>query len=130
MKIQLIADKKTLNILCAFCGKGKTHDFQLYKNSKTHMSEKIESVEDKGFQGLQKLHANSTIPVKASKNHKLTKEDKRLNREISKRRIEIEHINRYIKRFHILSYRSRNKWTRFALRASLICGIYNFQHAS
>ena len=69
MKIQLIADEKTRNIICAFFGKGKTHDFQLYKNSKTHMSEKIETVEDKGFQGLQ----NSTIPVKASKNHALTK---------------------------------------------------------
>ena len=123
MKIQIIADKKTRNILCVFFGTGRTHDFQLYKNSKTRMSDKIESVEDKGFQGLQKLHANSTIPVKASKNHKLTKEEKKLNREISKRRIEIEHINRYIKRFHILSYRYRNKRKRFALRASLICGI-------
>ena len=73
------------------------------------MLEKIESVEDKGFQGLQKLHANSTIPAKASKNHKLTKEEKKLNREISKRRIYIEHINRYIKRFRILSSRYRNK---------------------
>ena len=35
------------------------------------MRKEIESVEDKGFQGLQKLHANSTIPIKASKNHKL-----------------------------------------------------------
>ena len=130
MKIQIIADQKTLNIICVFFGPGKTHDFQLYKNSKTHMSEKIESVEDKGFQGMQKLHANSTIPVKASKNHKLTKEEKKLNREISKRRIYIEHINRYIKRFRILSSRYRNKRKRFGLRASLICGIYNFQHAS
>jgi len=129
MKIQLIADEKTRNILCVFFGKGKTHDFQLYKNSKTHMSEKIESIEDKGFQGLQKLHANSTIPVKASKNHALTKEEKKLNREISKRRIYIEHINCYIKRFRILSSRYRNKRKRFALRVSLICGIYNFQHA-
>ena len=129
MKIQIIADKKTLNILCIFIGKGRTHDFQLYKNSKTHMAETIESVEDKGFQGLQKLHTNSTIPIKASKNHSLTEEEKRLNREISKRRIYIEHINRYIKRFRILSSRYRNKRKRFGLRVSLTCGIYNFQHA-
>lgn len=130
MKIQIIADKKTLNIICIFGGTGRTHDFQLYKTSKTHMSEEIESVEDKGFQGLQKLHANSTIPIKASKNHKLTKEEKKFNREISKRRIDIEHINCYIKRFRIFSYRYRNKRKRFGLRASLICGIYNFQHTS
>ena len=130
MKTQIIADKKSLDIICVFCGSGKTHDFQLYKNSKTHMSEKIESLQDKGYQGLQKLHANSTIPVKASKNHPLTKEEKKINREISKRRIYIEHINRYIKRFRILSYRYRSKRKRFGLRVSLICGIYNFQHAS
>ena len=130
MKTQIIADKKSLDIICVFCGSGKTHDFQLYKNSKTHMSGKIESLQDKGYQGLQKLHANSTIPVKASKNHPLTEEEKKLNREISKRRIYIEHINRYIKRFRILSYRYRNKRKRFGLRVSLICGIYNFQHAS
>lgn len=40
----------------------------------------------------------------------------------------IEHINRYIKRFRILSSRYRNKRRRFALRASLICAIYNLQH--
>ncbi|MEE1282391.1 MAG: IS5/IS1182 family transposase, partial [Acutalibacteraceae bacterium] len=32
-----------------------------------------------------------------------------------------------IKRFKILSSRYRNKRRRFALRVSLICGIYNFQ---
>ena len=41
----------------------------------------------------------------------------------------IEHINRYIKRFKILSYRYRNKRRRFSLRASLICAIYNLQHS-
>ena len=130
LKTQIIADEKSLDIICVFFGSGKTHDFQLYKNSKTHISEKVESVQDKGYQGLGKLHANSTIPVKASKNYSLTKAEKKLNREISKRRIYIEHINRYIKRFRILSYRYRNKRKRFGLRVSLICGIYNFQHVS
>ena len=51
------------------------------------------------FVNPAKLHVNSTIPLKTSKNHKLTKEEKKLNREISKRRMEIEHINRYIKCF-------------------------------
>ena len=93
------------------------------------MRSDIESVEDKGYQGMQKLHLNSTIPVKASKNHALTDEEKKNNLEISKRRIYIEHVNRYIKRFRILSGRYRNKRRKFGLRVSLLCGIYNFQHA-
>ena len=56
---------------------------------------------------MLRLHKNSTLPVKASKKHKLTAEEKAYNRMISKRRIYIEHINRYIKRFRILSSRYR-----------------------
>ena len=84
---------------------------------------------DKGYQGIAALHANSTTPVKASKKHPLSPEQRKNNALISKRRIYIEHINRYIKRFRILSSRYRNKRRKFALRASLICGIFNFQHA-
>ena len=69
-----------------------------------------------------------SLALKASKNHKLTYEEKCFNRSLAKRRIFIEHINRYIKRFKILSSRYRNKRRRLALRTSLICGIYNFQH--
>ena len=71
------------------------------------------------------------IAVSRGKTHDfnlLTAEEKAYNRMISKRRIYIEHINRYIKRFRILSSRYRNQRKRFALWASLICGIYNFQH--
>ena len=115
--------------ICIAFAVGSRHDFHLFRDSGVHFSKDIEAVEDKGYQGLQKLHKNSTIPAKASKNHELTKEEKKENSDISKRRIYIEHINRYIKRFRILSGRYRNKRRKFGLRVSLICGIYNFQHA-
>jgi len=83
---------------------------------------------DKGYAGILKLHSNSQIPIKASKKHKLTAEEKAYNYAISKQRIFIEHINRYLKRFRILSSRYRNKRKKFGLRVSLICGIYNVQH--
>lgn len=78
---------------------------------------------------MEQLHRNSTIPVKASKQHPLTAEEKKKNAEIAKRRISIEHTNRYIQRFRILSAHYRNKRRKFTLRASLICGISNFQLA-
>lgn len=93
-----------------------------------HIYPTIEVLADKGYIGIRQIHKNSTIPIKASKKHKMTTEEKGYNRMVSKRRIYIEHINRYIKRFRILSTRYRNHRKRFALRASLICGIYNFQH--
>ena len=129
MKVLIVMDADSRDIICIAISKGKTHDFKMYKESGAHISDIIEAVADKGFQGLQALHPNSVIPVKASKNHKLTAEEKKANAKISKRRIYIEHVNRYIKRFRILSGRYRNKQKKFGLRVSLICGIYNFQHA-
>ncbi|WP_455037310.1 transposase family protein, partial [Leptotrichia massiliensis] len=43
------------------------------------------------------------------KKHKLTKEDKKYNSIISRRRIYIEHVNSHIKKFRIVSTRYRNK---------------------
>ena len=128
LKLQILADAKTSDIICIAVSHGKTHDFNLFKESKLHIRPTIELLADKGYLGMLRLHKNSTLPVKASKKHKLTAEEKAYNRMISKRRIYIEHINRYIKRFRILSSRYRNRRKRFGLRASLICGIYNFQH--
>ena len=130
MKLQIVADARTLDVICIATAAGKKHDFSLLKDSRVHFLPRTEVLADKGYQGIAKLHANSTTPVKASKNHELSSEERKTNALISKRRIYIEHINRYIKRFRILSSRYRNKRKKFGLRASLICGIFNFQHAS
>lgn len=127
--MQIIADARTRDVICISKATGQKHDFALLKDSCVHFSPKTEVLADKGYQGIAELHTNSTTPIKASKNHKLSREEKKINALISKRRIFIEHINRYIKRFRILSSRYRNKRKKFALRASLICGIFNFQHA-
>ncbi len=127
--MQIIADARTLDIICIATATGKKHDFALLKDSRVHFQPQTEVLADKGYQGITELHANSTTPVKASKNHKLSADERKRNAAISKRRIYIEHVNRYIKRFRILSSRYRNKRKKFGLRASLICGIFNFQHA-
>ncbi len=38
---------------------------------------------DTGYQGLQKLHANTHKPAQATKKHPLTDEQKRVNRQIN-----------------------------------------------
>lgn len=126
--MQLIADEKTKDILSIAFSKGRTHDFKLFKDSLSGIREDILIIADKGYKGIFEIHFNSIIPIKATRNHKLTSEEKAFNSALSKRRIFIEHINRYIKCFRILSSRYRNKRIGFALRSSLICAIYNFQH--
>jgi len=82
---------------------------------------------DSGYQGLLKLHANSETPYKKSKNNPLTKEKKRVNHDLSRRRILVENVIGKLKVFRILSERYRNRRKRFSLRFNLIAAIYNFE---
>ena len=91
-KAQVIADLTEGKIVAtAFC-EGKTHDFALFKKSKTALLVSIAALTDSGYQGINKLHANSETPKKKSKKHPLTDEEKAVNRDISLRRIGCEHV--------------------------------------
>ncbi len=48
LKTQLIIEQKTLKIICLKHGKGKTHDFKLFKNSGIKLSELLKLIADKG----------------------------------------------------------------------------------
>lgn len=128
MKVQVVANASNMKVICLSISSGKIHDFNLFKQSKLFMPKQIKILADSGYQGICNYHSNSETPIKSSKKHKLSKEEKAYNHNLSKRRIYVEHINRYLKRFRILSSRYRNKRRRFGLRCSLICGIYNFQN--
>lgn len=127
LKSQVVADQKSEQIICVRCEKGRVHDFRLWKESKIGLNKEIEILGDKGYQGIQKIHQNSQIPHKKKKKEKLSKEQKKANRQLSQRRIVIEHIHRRLKIFRILSSRYRNRRRRFGLRLNLIAGIYNYE---
>jgi hypothetical protein len=106
---------------------GKTHDFKIYKKSKNHVHPDTKVQTDLGYQGIQKIHANSELPKKRTKKNPLTKEDKKKNREISSERVVVEHVFAFLKKFKIISQRYRNRRKRFGLRFNLICGIFNYE---
>lgn len=81
---------------------------------------------DLGYLGIDKLHKNTDIPKKKSKNYQLTDDDKKLNRTQASKRIFVEHINAKIKTFQILKQAYRNRRKRYNLRVNLICGLINF----
>ena len=83
-------------------------------------SENVLLIADKRYIGIDKIHSNGLIPKKSANNCKLTEEDKEYNLIISKLRICIEHMNRHIKKFRILSTRYRNRRKKFIMRFSLI----------
>ena len=120
-------NQKTLEIIATAFGRGSTHDFHLFKESQSGMTAHICSLADAGYLGISSLHENSQIPVKKSKLHPLTKEQKTYNHKLSSERIFVENVIRRLKIFRILSERYRNRRKRFGLRFNLIAAIYNFE---
>ncbi len=127
MKTQLVVCKKNKKILCIAQSNGRMHDFRLFKESNLRFHPSIELLTDTGYQGIKKIHSKSTHPKKRSKKHPLTKEEKKLNKAISRERVLNENVIGLIKRFKIISDRYRNRRKRFGLRFNLIAGIYNYE---
>jgi hypothetical protein len=127
LKTQLIVDLKSLKIICLASGKGRVHDFKLFQNSGVKVGDLIKIIADKGYQGIAKIHKLSETPIKRKKGKKLSKEEKQYNRLLNRLRVVVEHVNRRLKIFRILSSTYRNRHRRFGLRANLIAGIYNYE---
>ena len=124
----MIIEEKSEIIIDVRQEKGSIHDFKLYKDTiGEDIDESITVHADLGYLGIGNLHTNSLIPIKESKNHKLTEKEKAYNKRLARKRVGIEHINAKIKTFKIMSYPYRNRRTRHLLRMTLICGIINYE---
>ncbi len=91
------------------------------------LKQTIKCLVDKGYQGIQKFHANSQVPQKKPRKGTLSDEAKKRNRELAKQRVIGEHVHRKLKIFKILADRYRNRRKRFGLRFNLIAGLYNYE---
>lgn len=125
-----MVDQASGVIVCTVHAKGRVHDFRVFKQSRLPLNAKIQLLADKGYQGILKLHANSQTPKKKSKQAALSKADHRYNRDLARRRVMAEHVNRRLKIWRILAERYRNRRRRFGLRFNLIAGLYNYELAS
>ena len=130
IKTQVEIGIQSLLIYSIKFAKGAVHDFKLFKNSDFDFSKDTFLMMDMGYIGVQRVHQNSLTPIKSSKLHKLSKDEKWYNSQVSKIRIAIEHVNAFLKKFKILSTRFRNRRKNFKLYMSFICGIYNFETAN
>mgnify|MGYP001596027933 FL=1 len=105
---------------------GNIHDKKIHNHSKTYcvVKGKLRRVKKKGDLGY--IGTECETPIKSSKYHKLTEKEKRCNKLFSAERIIVEHVISFLKKFHILSYRFRNKISRHNLIFKNIAGIRNF----
>lgn len=110
-------------------GKGREHDFKLFKRCNVHFHSTTEVLGDRGYQGLQHLHSNTQTPQRKPPRKPLSKEAKKANRTLASRHTAVEHVIRKLKIFRILKDTYRNKRRRFGLRLHLIAAICNLNHA-
>lgn len=125
----MVINQETKEIICTAFGPGHCHDFNLFKKSKIHFRPETNSLQDSGYQGIKYYHTNSYIPIKKPKNGQLSRIEKDYNRVLAQERIVIEHVNRSLKIFKILSSRYRNRRRRYGLRCNLLSAIYNYELA-
>jgi len=113
--------------MCVHTSEGKRHDYRLLKDSRVRLKKDTKAVFDSGYQGAQKEHANTALPIKKPKSGKLTQEQKRYNKSVAQERIVNENVIGSIKRFKIMAERYRNRRKRYGLRLTLIAAIHNFE---
>ena len=121
---------KTKAVICTTFAAGKEHDFHLFKRSRVKLKKETQCLADKGYQGIQKLHANSQLPKKKRKGEQLNQLDREKNQSLERTRGICEHIIGRLKVFKILAERYRNRRRRFGLRFNLIAGLYNYELGS
>ncbi len=126
-KTQLVVNKASREIVAVEIRNGKMHDFRIFKESGVRIPTANPVIVDSGYQGSQKIHANTQLPKKKKKNQKLTKEEKRTNKQLASDRVMNEHVNGLLKRFKVFAEKYRNRRKRFGLRVNLLAGIYNFE---
>jgi hypothetical protein len=127
LKAQLVVEHCTRRILGTVYGRARVHNLRLFKSSCTRFAPWVKCLADKGYQGIKRVHANSQTPPKKPPRGRLYAEQKRVNRQLARQRIIVEHVNRRLKVFRMLAGPYRNRRRRFGLRLSLLAGIYNFE---
>lgn len=130
IKVQLIICAISLKILSVRCEKGSVHDFKIFKNSKLSIATQVLILADSGYQGIEKIHPNSKTPHKKTKKKPLTKNQKKENKELSKQRIPVEHINRRCKIFRITKEIYRGKHKNYSKVWNIVSGIVNIRYAA
>ena len=123
----MIINQKDGRVICTAFGKGRQHDFALFKQSKIHLAPSVLLLGDSGYQGLQKVLQNVLLPQKATKRFPLTNAEKQDNTVLASVRIKVENALSFIKRFKVFSTRYRNRARRFGLRFNLFAAICNLE---
>jgi len=125
IKNQVIVDKRGKIRTVTKSNPGKKHDKKLFDETKPILPKDSDLTGDLGYYGAKGI----TLPNKKPKGKELTKEEKQFNKELSRRRITVEHSFGKMKIYQILSQRFRNPLSKHSLIFKNIAGLHNLMFA-
>lgn len=127
----VVSDEKRRILYLSPTKSGRRHDKRLGdKMGLGNLPCEVSSWVDTGFQGLQKIHPNTQIPKKRSRDKPLSEQDKENNRLISSFRVTVEHAICGMKRLRSTTDVYRNKRANFDDTLNLLAaGIWNYHLA-
>ena len=113
-------------IVALTCGKGREHDFRLFKRRRPRLHANTEVLADSGYQGLAKFHPRCRTPHKRKRKAiALTDQQRVHNRTLASERVGVEHVIRRLKVFRVLKETYRHRRRRHGLRSHLLAGLLN-----
>jgi hypothetical protein len=119
-KNQLISLPNGTDIVDVVIGeKGPRSDSKLFEETQAELPEVLKFIGDKAYVG----RSNTTTPLKKPKGGQLTQEQKDFNRQVSKKRVYVEHLIRVLKIFRIAKEEFRMRSRMYELVIGCICGI-------
>ena len=83
------------------------------------LPERLEFIGDKAYVGRR----NTTTPIKQPPGGKLTQAQKEFNRQVSQKRVYVEHVIRVIKIFRIAKEEFRMRSWRYEMVIGCVCGL-------
>ena len=104
---------------------GRVHDFKIRQSEGPLPAVPI--LADSGYQGLQNCHSAAVfIPQKKPRNGSLSDVERAENKQLSHRRIVVEHVFAHLKKWQILATRYRGLLHDYGQIFQTIAGFHNF----
>jgi len=140
VKTQITVNKDGLIVHKTRHGRGRTHDYALFKHSHPHLPDAVCLGVDLGYDGIKTDYPElrCEVPFKRRspgrgkrgvKAKELSADQKSFNKRLSKERVVVEHTFSRVKKFRIWAEEFRNRLKHYDVMTEIVCGLVNFRIA-
>jgi hypothetical protein len=138
VKTQLTINSNGLIVHKTMHVSGRMHDYSLFKRSRPHLPDEVQTEGDLGYLGVKKDYPflNFVVPFKREspgrgkrdvKAQELPPEQQAFNKTLAGERVVSEHANSRVKKFLIWGSKFRNRLKHYDVATDIISGIINFR---